>query len=296
MKTILITGANGFVSWYLVRDLLKQDHKIIATSRGVSRLSFQDPRLIYETLDFTNADDVNAVFKKYKPDVVVHAGAMSKPDECEINRDAAFLTNVKGTEYLLQAAALCKSFFLFVSTDFVFEGKSLHYIERDALNPVNYYGETKKLAEEAVQNYVGKWSIVRTVLVYGKPMSGRQNILTIVAQMLESGEPYKVFNDQTRMPTYVEDLATALITILHKQATGIFHICGIDVLTPYQMACAAAEHLGYAIDQLEKVTAATFKQPAARPPVTGFDLSKAAAALGYKPTPFAEGLKKTFAI
>lgn len=296
MKTILITGANGFVSWYLIRDLLKQNHKIIATSKGASRLSFQDLKLHYETLDFTNAEDVNAIFRKYKPDVVVHAGALSKPDECEQNREAAFRTNVQGTASLLQAAAQCQSFFLFISTDFVFEGKSLNYKEGDTLNPVNYYGETKKLAEAAVQNYPGKWSIVRPVLLYGKPMSGKQNILTVVAQVLQKGETYKVFTDQTRMPTYVEDLAAALITILDKQATGIFHICGCDVLTPYQMAIAVAEHLGYAPDTIEKVTASTFKQPAARPPITGFDLSKAIAELAYKPTTFAEGLRKTFSL
>lgn len=294
MQTILITGANGFVSWYLIRNLLEKKFLIIATGKGPSRLAFNNKNLIYETLDFTNCDAVKAVFEKYKPAVVVHAGAMSKPDDCELNKEAAFNTNVNGTQHLLQAAAVQKSYFLFVSTDFVFAGKSLQYKEDDALEPVNYYGETKKLAEAAVYKYPFKWNIVRTILVYGKPMSGRQNILTMVANGLQKGERLKIFNDQTRMPTYVEDLAAALTELIVRQQTGVFHVSGSDVLTPYQMAIAVADYLGFEPENIEAVTIDTFKQPAMRPPTTGFDLTKAATAFSYKPTPFKAGLAKTF--
>ena len=294
MKTVLITGANGFVNWYLIRDLLQKAYTIIATGKGAPRLQFTHRNLIYETLDFTDENSVLSIFKKHQPNLVVHAGAMSKPDECELNRDAAFLTNVSGTKHLLNAAALYNSYFLFVSTDFVFAGKSLHYKESDALAPVNYYGETKKLAEDAVQAYPLNWSIVRTILVYGKPMSGRQNILTLVANALQKGEPLKIFSDQTRTPTYVEDLSGALVHLLEKRSTGIFHISGTDAVSPYQMACAVAEHFGFDVAKIENVTAATFQQPALRPPITGFDLTKAATQLAYKPTSFKEGLRKTF--
>lgn len=296
MKTVLITGANGFVSWYLIRDLLAGNIKIIATAKGTSRLPFQDEKLVYETLDFTDAEQVTAVFEKHQPDMVVHAGALSKPDECELHKEAAYNTNVRGTEQLLQAAARYKSYFLFVSTDFVFEGKSLQYKEDDDLQPVNYYGLTKKWAEETVRNYPFNWSIVRTILVYGKPMSGRQNILTMVANALQKGEALKIFSDQTRTPTYVEDLSSAIISMLQKRSTGIFHIAGADAVTPYQMACAVAGHLGYEANRIENVTAAVFQQPALRPPITGFDLTKAATELFYKPTSFAAGLKKTFEV
>lgn len=292
-KTVLITGANGFVAWYLIRDLLQEDYKIVATGKSASRLPFNDPKLVYETLDITDAGSVKTVFEKHKPDIVVHAAALSKPDECELNREAAFLTNVQATEFLLQAAAVYHSYFLFISTDFVFAGTRLNYKEDDAVAPVNYYGQTKKEAEEAVQKYPFEWGIVRTILVYGKPMSGRQNILTIVAGCLQKGEPYRVFSDQTRMPTYVEDLARALATMIAKQSTGIFHIAGADVLTPYQMALAVANQLGYAAHGINEVTAETFRQPALRPPITGFDLTKATAELAYTPTPFSEGLRKT---
>ncbi|HUQ97551.1 MAG TPA: SDR family oxidoreductase [Chitinophagaceae bacterium] len=296
MQTVLLTGANGFVSWYLIRQLLTQDYHIIATGKGPSRLPFESEKLVYESLDFTNENDIKEIFNKHKPQIVVHAGAISKPDECELNKEQAYNTNVQSTKFLIAAAAKCKSYFLFVSTDFVFDGNSLEYIEAEQnLKPVNYYGETKKLAEEAVQDYAFDWSIVRTILVYGKPMSGRQNMLTVVANALQKGEPLKIFSDQTRKPTYVEDLANAMAVLIEKKQTGIFHIAGVDVLTPYEMAVAVAVHLGYDPAIIESVTAETFKQPAKRPPTTGFDLMKAKRELFYNPISFAEGLKKTFA-
>jgi dTDP-4-dehydrorhamnose reductase len=295
MQTVLITGANGFVGWYLATCLLNDGrYHVLATGKGPIRLPFGGTNFTYTTLDFTDSESVAAVFRQYKPTVVVHAGAISKPDDCELDKETAFRVNVSGTVHLLHAAAAYKSHFIFISTDFVFEGKSLAYKENDALHPVNYYGQTKVEAEAAVKRYPFSWAVVRTVLVYGKPMSGRQNLLTNVVQALRKGETLKIFNDQMRTPTYVEDLATALAKMIDKKSTGIFHISGKDVLTPYQMAVAAAEHEGLDARKIIAVTADAFKQPALRPPITGFDLTQAETELEYVPTLFATGLAKTF--
>src|SRR6476469_4891213 len=105
MQTVLITGANGFVGHYLTLRLLKKNYRVIATGKGTNRLPFSHKQLTYETLDFTSEENIKAVFEKYRPDVVVHSGAISKPDECETNKREAFLTNVSSTLYLLQQAA-----------------------------------------------------------------------------------------------------------------------------------------------------------------------------------------------
>jgi len=292
---ILITGANGFLGYYLVEQLLNKNYEVIATGRGQSRLPFSKHKNFhYEEMDFTDPFSIHDVFEKIKPEVVVHAGAMSKPDECELDQMKAYLVNVEGTAQLLINAEDIKSFFIFLSTDFVFDGERGMYNENDIPNPVNYYGRTKLEAEEAVKEYEFDWAIVRTVLVYGINHSGHNNILKIVKEKLEKGEEYNIVDDQVRTPTYVEDLATGIVTIIEKKATGVFHLSGKDMLTPYQMAIKTAEHLNLDSSVLKKVTAASFSQPARRPLKTGFVIDKARKELGYEPLSFEEGLKKTF--
>ena len=131
-------------------------------------------------------------------------------------------------------------------------------------------------------------------MVYGKNHSGHSNLLKIVREKLEKGEEYSVFDDQVRTPTYVEDLAKGIVSIIEKKAKGIFHLSGKDVLTPYQIAIETAEYLKLDNSLIKKVTAANFSQPAKRPLKTGFIIEKARNELGYAPISFEEGLKKTF--
>jgi dTDP-4-dehydrorhamnose reductase len=294
MKT-LITGANGFLGHYLVEQLLKKNYHVIATGKGECRLPFiGNKNFEYVTMDFTDPFVVHDVFEKYKPEAVIHSGAMSKPDECELQQWQAYVTNVEGTITMLLNAEEHKSFFLFVSTDFIFDGEKGMYAEEDTASPVNFYGKTKLEAEDAVKEYEHGWAIARTVLVYGKPPAGRSTILSIVKDKLEKGEEYSVVDDQVRTPTYVEDLAAGIISIIEKKASGIYHLSGSDVLTPYEMACKTADYLGLNKSLIKKVTAASFTQPAKRPPKTGFVIDKAKKALDFTTISFEEGLKKTF--
>lgn len=294
MTTILVTGANGFLGYYLVQQLLKKGHKVVATGKGKNRLPFRDDKFTYQPLDFTNKENVAAVFSLSKPDVVVHCGAISKPDECELNREAAFLSNVTGTINLLEAAALYTSHFVFLSTDFVFSGEKGFYQEEDERGPVNYYGQTKMLAEDEVVKYPFAWSMVRTVLAYGKTFSGRENIVTNTAKALREGRRLKIFDDQWRTPTYIEDLAAGIVSIIEKRAGGTYHLSGEDLRTPYDVAVETARFLHLDTSLITAVKAEEFEQPAARPAKTGFDISKAKRDLGYQPLSFAEGLRKTF--
>ncbi|MBN8878095.1 MAG: SDR family oxidoreductase [Sphingobacteriales bacterium] len=292
---VLITGANGFLGHYLVKKLLQENYSVIATGKGESRLPFEDNgQFVYAPLDFTDPYAVHDVFDRYKPAVVIHAGAMGKPDECEAQQWQAYLVNVEGTVTLLMNAADQRSFFVYVSTDFVFDGSKGSYREEDKTGPVNYYGKTKQEAEEAVMEYEGDWAIVRTVLVYGQPLSGRSNILTIVRDKLEQGQSYNVVDDQFRTPTYVEDLADGIVRIINRQAKGIYHLSGEDLLTPYQMALLTADHLGLDKNLIHRAMAADFSQPARRPVNTSLIIEKAKRVLGYAPVSFEEGLKKMF--
>jgi dTDP-4-dehydrorhamnose reductase len=107
---VLITGANGFLGYYLVDALLSKGYEVIATGKGECRLPFNSANFIYQSLDFTDPFSVHDCFELHQPDIVIHAGAISKPDDCEQNQWAAYVTNVEGTLNMLLNADEYKRF------------------------------------------------------------------------------------------------------------------------------------------------------------------------------------------
>jgi dTDP-4-dehydrorhamnose reductase len=292
---ILLTGSNGLLGQHLVKLLLETTtHEIIATSRGENRLPFtSSERYKYFSLDITDGIAVNDFILSSKPDVIIHAAAMTQPDLCEENEVECWSVNVTATRFLTDAAEKVNARFIYISTDFVFDGLHGPYKETDEPAPVNYYGSSKLAAEKSVSSSKLKWTIVRTVLVYGNILVGnRSNIISWVKENLESNHPIKVVSDQWRTPTYVEDLAKGILLVLEKNATGIYHISGEEGLSPYDMAVATADYLHLDKSLMTKVNADTFTQPATRPLKTGFIIDKAKKELGYQPISFNEALKK----
>ncbi|MBO9592979.1 MAG: SDR family oxidoreductase [Niabella sp.] len=294
---ILVTGSNGLVGSYVVQQLLDAGHQVYASSRTPDLSAFDGhPGYRFIQLDFTDPYMLDAVFEAVQPDVVVHSGAMSKPDDCELNQAEAYKVNTAGTLQLLLNAADYKSFFIFLSTDFIFNGKQGMHREDDPADPISYYGRTKLEAEEAVKAYDHDWAIVRTVFVYGKPLYGRDCFMTMIAKKLRNNEAYSLTNDQERTPTYAPDLAKGIAAIIEKKATGVFHLCGIDVRSPYQMAMDAAAFLGIHAHQLKPVRTADLPALAQRPLKSGLDISRAQQLLGYTPLSFREGMERTLSV
>lgn len=293
---ILITGANGLVGQHLVKRLLEKNYDIVATGRGSCRLPFSDKKnFSYVSLDITDGTAVNDCLLKVKPQVIVHAAAITQIDECETDKQTCWNTNVTATRFLLDGAKQINARFIYISSDFVFDGKYGPYKEDDITAPVNYYGSTKVAAEKAVIESGLDSAIVRTVLVYGNTFSGtRNNIISWVRQSLEEDKTIKVVADQWRTPTYVDDLVEGIVLILEKNARGIYHLSGKDFLTPYDMAIKTATFFGFNKDKIEKTDASSFQQKGVRPAKTGFHIDKATQELGYSPLSFDEGLKKMF--
>src|SRR5437016_5463504 len=121
---VLVTGANGFVGHYLIAGLVAHGIEVIATGRGENRLHITAANFRYLQMDYTDPFAVHDIFTLIKPDVVIHAGAMSKPDDCEREQWQAYVNNVEGTLTLLINSEEFRSFFIFLSTDFIFDGIS----------------------------------------------------------------------------------------------------------------------------------------------------------------------------
>lgn len=288
---ILITGSNGLLGQKLTK-LIQGDTglTLIATARGKSVLPIT--RGTYHTLDITNPSEVARVITETKPDVVINTAAMTNVDQCETDREGCWNANVTAVENLVAACEKQAVHLIHVSTDFIFDGSHGPLDENEQPNPVNFYGESKLAAEERIMKSRLSWCILRTVLVYGitKDMS-RSNIVLWVKNSLMAGKTIQVVNDQWRTPTLAEDLAQGCYLAAKKKARGVYNISGKDFLSPYDIAIHTATFFNLDKSLIKKTDSSQFKQPAKRPPTTGFIIDKARKELGYEPHSFVEGIQ-----
>lgn len=293
---ILVTGANGFLGQHLVKYLSAPEYNVTATSRGVCRIPQGIPHN-YFSIELTDAEAVTNLGTAVNPQVIIHTAAISKPDECEKNKDFCLQNNVEATRHLLQAFDSITEpgkLFIYLSTDFVF-GENGPHKEDDGKEPLNFYGESKLMAEELVIKSGLPYAIVRPVFIYGPVWQGlRHSFLHWVKNNLEQGKQIKVVSDQLRTPTYVNDICTGIECIIKQRNTGIYHLAGKDVLSPYEMAITTAEVLGLDGALIESVTSETFPEPVLRAKRSGLKIDKAQRELGYEPVSFAEGVEYSF--
>jgi dTDP-4-dehydrorhamnose reductase len=291
-KKILVTGSNGLLGQKLVA-LLARDNEIelIATSKGGNRI-LKVTGFTYESMDITSAKDVMRVFDKFKPEVVINTAAMTNVDACESDKKECWVLNVTAVEHLIAASKKHETHLIHLSTDFIFDGEAGPYKETDKPNPLSYYGESKLAAEKLLQNSACSWAIARTIVVYGivEDMS-RSNIVLWAKGALEKKQKLTIVNDQFRSPTLAEDLAKGCILIAKKEAVGIYHLSGKDIMSIVELVRRVAKY--YKLDEsyIEEITTASLNQAAKRPPRTGFILNKAVNELGYNPVSFEEGIK-----
>jgi dTDP-4-dehydrorhamnose reductase len=292
-KKVLITGANGLVGQKILGQLiLRDDFEIIASGLGVPRLpALWCTGYRWISLDISHRIQVNEVLLHERPDFVIHAAAMTQVDQCEQNQELCWTVNVTAVSYLVEACKEISCHFIHLSTDFIFDGTSGPYSEDDLPNPVNFYGKSKLAAEKIIIDSEIRQTIIRTVLVYGLGHDlSRSNLILWVKSSLEHGKKIKVVNDQWRTPTLAEDLAWGCIAIMDHGATGIFNISGECWLTPYDMALQVVDFFNLNKTLIEEVSAATFVEPAKRPPKTGLVIEKAKTMLNYRPKSFMDGI------
>jgi len=295
---LLVTGANGFLGQHLTNYLSVRQYTISATSRGARRVP-SNIQLTYQSTELTDGIAVKNLVEQTQPKVIVHTAAISKPDECENNKHNCLQHNVEATRHLLRAfkaAQTPQSLFIYISTDFIF-GENGPHSEDDKQGPLNFYGESKLLAEELVINSGVPYTIVRPVFIYGNVWDGlRPSFLHWVKNSLSQNKTIKVVSDQQRTPTYVYDICAGIDAVIKQHKTGIYHLAGKDVLSPFDMAVTTARVLGLDEGHIENVTSDTFPEPVKRAKRSGLKIDKAVNELGYAPVSFEEGVRRTFAV
>ncbi len=288
---VLITGSNGLLGQKLLHKLRVDEYIIcIATSKGVNRVSKKNG-YTYIDLDITNEQAVTRVITEAKPDVVINTAAMTNVDLCEDERKACDDLNVRAVQYLADSCLKIDAHLIQISTDFIFDGENGPYTEEDIPNPLSYYGCSKLKSEELLQSHAVRWTILRTIIVFGVGEKlSKGNIVLWAKEALEKGDKLNLIDDQFRAPTLAEDLADICILAAKKKAFGVFNASGKDIMSIYEIVERIAQHYGNSTDNLNKISTATLNQKAVRPPKTGFILDKSVNELGYNPHSFEECL------
>ena len=282
----LVTGSAGLVGSQVVQDLSKSEHQVYSCY-GQSKPSKGIPT----KLDLVNNDTIIQVVGDIKPDVVIHLAAMTNVDLCEKEKELALKINSKATQTLAKQAARHGSFFVYVSTDYVFDGETGMKKESDMPSPVDYYGNSKYHGELAVQDMASSWCIARTSTPFGMHHT-KKSFPIFVAENLRAKKEITIVTDQYTSPTYVPNLSQMLMEISTRQILGVIHLAGATRISRYDMATLVAEKLGLEKSLLKPTSINDMNWVAKRPRDSSLDVSKATQILQEKPLTVEEGLDR----
>lgn len=221
-------------------------------------------------LNITDRDECFKAIRQLKPEVIIHSAALTNVDYCEDHKEEAILTNANGTKNIVDAAKKNNAKVVYVSTDFVFDGKKGMYKEDDPVNPISVYAYSKLLGEYYTLGVPGN-VITRTSVIYG---NARQNYVSWVRDSLKAGTKIKIVTDQFNSPTLSIDLAEAIAALTKSNATGIYHTAGGERISRFDFAKKIAKYYGLDDSPIEAVTSDTLNQKAKRPMDSSLDVSK----------------------
>lgn len=293
MNRVIITGSNGLLGQSLVSLLLKEKEKyqVFGFSRGENRSGSTD--FTYNSIDITKEKNLKEKIVEIRPDFIINTAAMTQVDDCEEDKEACDLLNITVVKWLSEISLVINAHLIHLSTDFIFDGIKGNYKETDTPNPLSHYGLSKLKSEEILRVSKINYTILRTILVFGKVRAMRRsNIVLWVKSMLEKGKEITIVDDQFRTPTYVEDLALACKISMDKKATGIYNISSNELLSVYEIAQQIAGVFQLDKSLVKPISTSTLNQTAPRPSKTGFDLSKTNDVLDFYPKSFKEDLQR----
>jgi len=289
---LLLTGANGLIGQRLVRHLLDSKRFAVVATGRQQEARFPDEGVEYRYLDLAHTSDVKATFDAVRPALVIHAGGMSEVDACESDPELCEAMNVEATRAIARGAEDHGSRLIYISTDFVFDGENGPYREDAKPNPINEYGRSKLAAEQIVDEAGVPHTIVRTVLVYGTGHDlARSNFAMRVVETLRNGGEMRVARDAWRTPTWVDDLARAVIKITERGPIGLFHVAGKENVTIEEFARRIARAFNLDESLLRPVSLDDLEHKAPRPRRAGLLIGRAPEELDYEPHSIDDALR-----
>ena len=246
----LITGSEGQLGYDIIRELKK---------RGINDNNIIAPTL--EEMDITDIDQVENVVLASSPDIIFHCAAWTNVDLAEEKEDLVYKVNVEGTKNLVEMAREVGAKIIYISTDYVFDGKKEGiYDVKDMPNPLGVYGKTKFLGEVHTMEY-SKSFIVRVSWVFG--INGN-NFVKKMLELAQTKDELNIVSDQIGSPTYTVDLAKLLVDMSETEKYGIYHATNSSY-------CSWAEFAKYIFEtnnlnvKVNEIKTSEYKTKAKRP-------------------------------
>jgi dTDP-4-dehydrorhamnose reductase len=274
---IVITGANGQLGQALQKVLEDQGETVIPTD--IPEFDIADHTIVEKLSDF-------------RPNLIIHAAAMTNVDGCAKDPDAAFSINAFGTQNVAHACLRCNADMVAVSTNEVFDGASDQpYREDDPPNPINPYGSSKRAGEQMAARYLkNKLYIVRTAWLYSP---GGHNFPAKIIASADANKELRVVADEVSNPTYAPDLAEAIVQLTQTNAYGIYHFTNSGYCSRYDFAKEILRLSGREDITIQPITLADYPRPSTVPPFTPLANTKGAE-VGIELRPWQEALQVYF--
>jgi len=285
----LITGITGLLGTALIQE--NRNNKFI---KGIYIGDYEMPNnefIDYTICNVTNIDILFNNFQNDKIDCIIHTAGIANTDKSEREPERAYLSNVIGTKNIIELAHLKQAKLIYISTNAVFDGKNPPYSEEDKPNPINRYGAIKLECESLVRKSLKNYLIVRPILMYGlNNENERKSFFIWVLEKLRNKERINIVNDVFENPILSYQCADIIWKLINKDALGIYHIAGRDVLSRYEAVKVTAKVFSLDATLINPVSSNFFPNIAPRPKNTSYRTAKIEGELGVKPLGFEEGL------
>jgi dTDP-4-dehydrorhamnose reductase len=240
-----------------------------------------------DLLDKSNlANSVDSI----SPDCVIHAAANTDVDYCEANPDFVLQINGAATGVLARASRKAGSHFIYLSTDYVFDGERGQYVEEDEPNPINSYGRSKLAGELETRQGSEDWCIIRTALLYGWGRLLRPNFADWLIDRLRAQLECRVVTDQYGSPTLVSNLAKMVMEVAETKYKGVIHLAGATRINRYDFALRIARKLDLDYRLIAPAQSSEMGWSAKRPSDSSLVVQKAIQELSNKPIPVEQAL------
>ncbi len=270
---VLITGGSGLLGSRLAEIAADRGEEVF--SGYCHHLPVAGERIKF---DLEDEGEIRDKILEVAPEVVYHTAAMTDVDRCETDRDLAWRINAKSTESVAKSAAEVRAFVVYVSTDYVFDGKRGLYREDDRTDPINHYGLTKLVGERFCD------CVARTSVIYGaRPAGGKVNFALWLMERLKSGEEVRIVTDQYVTPTLNTNLAKMLLEAGDKRLSGVYHMAGATRISRYGFARKLAEVFGLDPELVIPAKMSDMIWKAKRPKDSSLDVARAQGVLDDGP-------------